>query len=83
MKKYTYVGPERLKKLVGTQPPGTRITSPSDVQEWITENNQEFNDSGLIIATYIIATDRFLYIADIHSEHIVCAGGKDVLSPMG
>jgi len=81
MKSYRYVGPDNLKKLVGVQASGKKVVSEGDLFDWVRESGKVRTcGTYTVVATYTIGLDGFLYIADRHSEHVVCAAGKDVLS---
>ena len=80
MKSYKYVGPNDLLELVKTVSKGEKILSHQDVINWIKDTDQELDADNQVIATYIVDLDKILLIADRHSEHVVCAGGENVLS---
>ena len=80
MRTYQYIGPVDLLELVKTVSKGDRISSSQDIMQWIEETNQNLDAENRIIATYIIDLNGNLLIADRHSEHVVCAGGENVLS---
>lgn len=77
--KYAYVGPEEIYKRVEEKYEGTRIRRASDISKWLVESKQE-RLNGLITLTFVISEQEELLIADRHLEHVVCAGGRDVLS---
>ena len=80
MKSYKYVGPIDLLELVKTVSKGVKVSSHLDVIHWVKDTDQEIDHDSQVIATYIVDLDNNLLIADRHSEHVVCAGGEDVLS---
>jgi len=80
MKTYEYVGPKDLLDLIKTVGKGEKIASPQDVMNWLDSTAQKLDSDNQVIATYVIDLDNHLLIADRHSEHVVCAGGEDVLS---
>lgn len=80
MKKYKYIGPENLLSLVKETNGGKVILSQQDVLDWISDTNQELDGMNQVTVTFIINIEGQLLIADRHSEHVACAGGKEVLS---
>ncbi|MFN0200667.1 MAG: hypothetical protein ACKVTZ_04070 [Bacteroidia bacterium] len=52
----------------------------ADIENWIIQTKQKTGNYGEIIATFVIDLDYNLLINDRHSEHVVCANGKNVLS---
>jgi len=77
---YKYVGPKNLLENIKIREEGFLINSGLDIENWILHSNQKVNDNQEIIATFIIDEELNLRISDRHSEHVVCAAGKDVLS---
>ncbi len=80
MRKYKYVGPERILSSIKEDSLRKLIKSKTDILSWIDESEQTCDISGYFAATFIIDADRNLYIADRNSEHVACARGKEVLS---
>jgi hypothetical protein len=80
MKSYKYVGPNDLLELIKTVRKGEKVSSHLDVIKWMKDTDQELDQDNQVIATYIVDLDNILLIADRHSEHVVCAGGENVLS---
>ena len=76
---YFYVGSPEIRARVDEQYEGQRITAPSDVREWVSKTRQTIIGEELTV-TFIISEERQLIISDRHSEHVVCAGGRNVLS---
>jgi hypothetical protein len=70
MRRYRYVGPKEIAAVLGA--PGTVIASAADLATWL-----RTNDSA---ATFVIGLDGALRIADRHSEHVSCAGEREVLA---
>ena len=70
MRQYRYVGPKELADALG--PPGTVIASAADLATWLRRNDS--------VATFVIGIDGALRIADRHSEHVSCAGEREVLA---
>ena len=79
-KSYAYVGPPAIKARSSEKPAGVLIESSSELTKWVREFNQEADPAGLFAATFIIDDCEQLLIADRHSEHVACAGGRNVLS---
>ncbi len=80
MKTYKYRGSADLLDLVKASEKGKQLTSSKDVLDWIRDTIQYKDDNNEIIATYIIDERCYMRIVDRHSEHVVCAGGEQVLS---
>lgn len=76
---YFYVGAKEIAARVEKQYEGSTITQIKDIQQWIKEFNQSIINEHLI-ATFIISEQEALVISDRHSEHVMCAGGRPVLS---
>lgn len=79
-KLYSYVGSKEIKNSVVNYPIGIRIRSKKDIEHWIDNSDQEFDNSGFIICTFVIDSEGYLRIADRHSEHVACSDGKPVQS---
>lgn len=79
MRLYRYVGPKQIAERVGAGPAGARVRSAADVVAWVRSTGQQA-DRGRVIATFVIDGDGELLIADRHSEHVVCAGGRPIRS---
>lgn len=77
---YRYVGSSEIQLHVAGSPIGKRIQSVSELLDWIAQTKKEPNAWELIPATFVIDVERYLRVADRHSEHIACAGGQPVLS---
>jgi len=77
---YPYVGPHELRHLLQQPVQRVCIQQPSDVSAWITDTKQQLAADQTVTATFIIAEDGALWIADRHSEHVVCARGQPVRS---
>lgn len=75
--RYRYVGPAELKALVQAGSKGRSIHSSADFGEWVSaltlnELAEPF--------TFVIDGGGVLRLAPRRSEHVVCAGGGEVLS---
>ncbi|WP_338767234.1 hypothetical protein WAF17_05420 [Bernardetia sp. ABR2-2B] len=76
---YSYVGSQEVFDSVDLKFTGYKISKSEDILNWIKKTAQELiNDS--VIATFIINENHELLINDRHSEHVQCAGGKNVIS---
>ena len=76
---YYFVGSKEIKSRVEKRFEGKRINRKEDIRNWIKESGQNLRDDE-IVATFVIKESEELVISDRHSEHVLCAGGKDVLS---
>lgn len=79
MRLYHYVGSKRIAQRVGATPAGMRVRCAADVVAWGKASGQDLVN-GCVIATFVIDANGELLIADRHSEHVVCAGGRPVRS---
>ncbi|OJJ16431.1 hypothetical protein BKI52_34665 [marine bacterium AO1-C] len=78
-RQYAYVGPASILGNVDLTQTGTKILSEQDVLQWMKHAEQElFNHQ--LTATFIINLQEELVINERHSEHVMCAGGHQVLS---
>lgn len=77
---YRYVGPESIRIRASAAPRGRRIGSRGDLSRWIAENPGSLTPAGQVAATFVVAADGWLYLADRHSEHIACGGGQPTRS---
>jgi hypothetical protein len=80
MRAYEYVGPDELLQLVNKSSDRFLIQSEAEVRSWAKQTKQQLNGEEEIIATFIVDIKGRLWIADRHSEHVVCAAGAPVLS---
>lgn len=80
MRTYKYIGPNDLLELVKSNSKGDKVALSNDVQNWVERTEQKLDYDHRVIATYVIDLAGNLRIADRHSEHVVCAGGENVLS---
>lgn len=80
IKLYDYVGSKEIRNAVKNYPIGVEITAKRDIKNWIHNANQEIDNSGLLVCTFVIDSEGYLRIADRHSEHVACSGGNPVLS---
>jgi hypothetical protein len=79
MRLYRYVGPKRIADRVGAAPAGVRVRSAADVAAWARSSGQS-SAAGRVTATFVVDEAGDLLIADRHSEHVACAGGRPIRS---
>jgi len=77
---YPYVGPQQLLARLTPSSTGIRIDSREDVRRWLRQTAQAANAAGEVTVTFVIDEAGCLRIADRHSEHVACAGGRPVRS---
>jgi hypothetical protein len=77
---YTYVGPKEIKQLLVQPAYRALIQQPEDVREWLKSIGQRSAPGQKVTTTFIVDLKQQLWIADQHSEHVVCAAGEDVLA---
>jgi hypothetical protein len=70
MRRYSYVGPDEIRKAVVGSPSGTEIRTAADLEPFATGEP----------LTFVVGVDGILRVADRRSEHVACAGGGEVLS---
>ena len=80
MRIYSYVGSLKIAENAIDMPLGASVTEPADILRWACETQQTTDADGCIIATFVVDESETLRVADRHSEHIACAGGRSVLS---
>jgi len=80
MRRYPYVGPERIRAGVGSSPAGTLVTGPAAIASALRAGGFAPKPGRTVTATFVVDLEGWLRIADRHTEHVVCAGGQDVLS---
>jgi hypothetical protein len=73
---YRYCGSREIAQAVVAQPGGYPIHSVVDLENWMNQAHQQPNRWGLIEATFVVTEEGVLALADRHSEHVACAGGK-------
>lgn len=77
---YRYVGSQTIAQAVAGRPEGHPIRSVADLERWMQQTHQQPTRRGLIEATFVITEAGVLCLADRHSEHVACAGGRAVRS---
>ncbi|MEU7322643.1 hypothetical protein ABZ682_19120 [Streptomyces griseoviridis] len=75
--RYRYVGPAELKEFVRAGGEGRSIRSAADFGEWVSALTR---DELAEPFTFVVDGGGVLRLAPRRSEHVVCAGGREVLS---
>jgi hypothetical protein len=79
-REYFYVGPKTVRESLPTVSMRTHITSLDEVKQWIRDSEQILGRDRDVTATFIIDIHNQMWIADRHSEHVLCAAGQNMLS---
>jgi len=79
-KQYKYIGSQDIIDNLPEKSARVYVNAAKDILEWIKDSKQSPEYDSCYIATFIISTDSKLWINDRHSEHVLCANGKNVLS---
>ena len=81
-KLYSYVGPSEITLLLASPSARWPLRSVTDVLNWKQDVYPALKHPVLtmVTVTFIIDRDATLWIADQHSEHLVCARGKAVIA---
>jgi len=77
---YKYVGPNEFKVGALRDAKRFRIQSISDLASCIRALSSNWRSNSALVCTFTVDTDGELWLADRRSEHVACAGGKDVLA---
>ncbi|MFE3200552.1 hypothetical protein [Embleya sp. NPDC059237] len=77
VRRYRYVGPPDLTALVRPDNEGRSIGSAADVDAWISARGPR---EACEPFTFVVDVAGVLRLAPRRSEHVVCAGGREVLS---
>lgn len=80
MAKHKYIGSQEIIDNLPEKSARVCVNSAKDVLEWIKSSKQSPEYDSCYVATFIISVDEKLWINDRHSEHVLCANGKNVLS---
>lgn len=76
-RRYRYVGPPEIRISAASQSRGTPIRSAADIDQWAAGRaGEEFAEP----FTYVIDLSGSILLAPRRSEHVACAGGRDVLA---
>lgn len=76
-RRYRYVGPPDLLNLLALDLAVAELRSPDALTRWLDRLDLGELDEPL---TFVVTTDGYLRLAPRRSEHVHCAGGKDVLA---
>jgi hypothetical protein len=77
---YRYIGSQIIVHAVAGSSQGHPIRSVADLERWMHQTHQPSPRWGRIEATFVITEEGVLCLADRHSEHVACAGGRVVRS---
>jgi hypothetical protein len=75
-RRFSYIGPEKIRKQTSTAPSGIRVTNGQTLQRWLKGDSAKDDD---LWATYTISVDCTLTVASRRSEHVACAEHGEVL----
>jgi hypothetical protein len=75
---YHYVGSRGIAERAGLTVRGVPVCAPGDVVRWLTSTAGAVGPSGEVTVTFVVDEADRLLIADRHSEHVACAGGRPV-----
>jgi len=78
LRTYRYVGPKSIAGRSSMLPLGAVINSAHDVIRWIRQNGSQRGTLARLTATFVVDEQGRLRLADRHSEHVACAGGKPI-----
>ncbi|MBN9120138.1 MAG: hypothetical protein J0I06_13395 [Planctomycetes bacterium] len=73
---YRYVGSCGIARC-GSDVRGTPVTAPADAAKWITSAGGSRTPAEVTV-TFVVTAEGALLVADRHSEHVACAGGRPV-----
>lgn len=76
-RRYRYVGPAELSAAVRPDAEGRLVRSAADLGAWLAECAWDERAEPF---TYVVGADGWLRLAPRRSEHVACAGGRDVLA---
>jgi hypothetical protein len=79
LKSYAYVGPRTILSLLEHPAERWRLAGPDDLAAWL-NTLDERTKRGAINLTFVVDCAFVVWIADQHSEHVVCARGEPVLA---
>lgn len=79
-KQYQYIGSQEIIDNLPEKSARVCVNSAKDILEWIKNSNQLPEYDACYVATFIISIDGKMWINDRHSEHVLCANGKNILS---
>lgn len=76
-RRYRYVGPDEILMQIWSDGRGHPITSSGDLNAWLARQDGREREEPF---TFVIDETTTLRLAPRRSEHVVCAGGRPVLS---
>ena len=71
MRRYSYVGPDDIRRRVAGSARGAEMRSVANLASLLRGDPM----------TFVVDAEGTLRVADRRSEHVACAGGGDVLAP--
>lgn len=74
---YHYVGPREIAARAGQTVRGTPISAPADVVRWLASSSDSRTPTEITV-TFVVSAEGAILVADRHSEHVACAGGRPV-----
>jgi hypothetical protein len=77
---YRYVGTADILVHARGQPGGIPVASPADLDAWRAATAPRLAPADPLWATFVVDAAGLLLVADRHSEHVACAGGRPVRS---
>lgn len=77
-KLYTYVGPAQILEEARHQASGFEVRTLDELRVWLQAEGAVRGRE--LTLTFVIDEAGILRLADRHSEHVACAGGRPVLS---
>lgn len=80
LRHYSYVGPPELAEDAAKGNARFCANTYADLISWLSASVQVETRNWNFTATFIVDLVGRLWLADQHSEHIVCAAGQDVLA---
>jgi hypothetical protein len=75
---YRYVGSRGIAERAGLTVRGAPVCAPEDVVGWLASAAGTARTGPEVTVTYVVDEAGRLLIADRHSEHVACAGGRSV-----
>ena len=78
---FRYIGPIDLLDLVSQESDAyvRHISGAADVAAWVKDTPQTLGSDNSVVATYIVDSQRRLWIGERRMEHVVVARGQPVL----
>jgi hypothetical protein len=79
-KKYNYVGSVELLELLHDPSERINISISENLEKLFGDLNKSKKQTRVAVFTFIVDKNGDLWLADRHSEHVVCARGEKVLA---